>query len=86
MDPCGKLCRRDAELGRNTGDGAAAEAIAAARKAVVVLMLMVLRGFSGVVGVPVRTRVGVSGAQLKRGMGVAVRQGDKQQHDQASDE
>jgi hypothetical protein len=49
-------------------------------------MVRVLRGFSVVVGVPLRTGLGVSGAQMKRGMGIAVREREEQQHNQAARE
>ena len=65
---------------------ATAQAVAAARKCFVVLMLMVRRCFAAVVGVLFGARLGVSGGQMKRGMGIAARKCERQQHDQAAQE
>jgi hypothetical protein len=64
MDLRGELCRSDAELRRETGARAAAQAVAAARKSMVVLILVVWRGFLAAVGVLFRERLGVSTAQM----------------------
>jgi hypothetical protein len=42
MDLRRELCRRDAELGRKIDGRAAAQTVAAARKSLVVLMLMLM--------------------------------------------
>jgi hypothetical protein len=86
MDFRRKFCRRDAELGREIVHGTAAEAIAAARKSLVVLMLMVRRGISAVVGVLFGARFGVRGIQMKRSMGIAARERERQQDHQAAQE
>jgi hypothetical protein len=52
--------RRDAGIGRKINGRAAAEAVAAARKAIVVPMLVMRRGFSAVVRVLLRARLAVS--------------------------
>ena len=84
MDLRRELCRSHAELGRKIDCGAAAQAVAAARKTLVVLMLMMRQRFSGVVGVLFRARFGVSGTQMKRGLSIAARKRERQQHDQAA--
>jgi len=53
--------RRDAGIGRKINGRAAAETVAAARKAIVVPMLVMRRGFSAVGRVLLRTRLAVSG-------------------------
>jgi len=66
---------RDAERGGNVDRRAAAEAVAAAGKPVVMAMLME------------RCPAVVVGAvEMKRGMGVAADEGQRQQHDQAAQE
>src|SRR5262249_44224530 len=52
----------------------------------VVPMLMVRRCFSAVVCVLFRARLGMSGGQMKRGMGITARKGERQQDDQATQE
>ena len=64
MDMPGKLCRGDAEIGRDIGGGGAAEAVAAAREAFVMLLLVMVRRLSAVVGVLLRAGFGVSGAHM----------------------
>jgi hypothetical protein len=86
MDLRRELRRSGVGLGCNVGCRVAAEAVAAARKALVVLVVMVRRGFSVVVGVPLRAGLGVRGRQMKRGMRVAVRKRERQQYDQAAEE
>jgi hypothetical protein len=86
MDLRRELCRSDAELGREIGGGGAAQAITTARKALVVLMLVMRQCLSGVMRVIFRAGLGVSGTQVKRSMGVAARKRERQQHDQAAQE
>jgi len=78
----------DAELGWKIGGGGAAQAVAAARKRLAALMLVMLgvgRGFSGVVGVLFRTGLRVSATQMQRSVGIAANKSQRQQDDQASD-
>ena len=86
MDLRGEFGRRDVELGRKIDGRAAAEAVAAARKSLVVPMLMMRQVFSAVMCVLFRARLGLSGAQMKRGMGIAACKRERQQHDQAAQE
>ena len=51
---------------------------------VFLMMLMLGFGFPPVVGVLLRARLGVSGIQMQRGMGIAARKHERQQHDQAA--
>jgi len=81
-----KFGRRDARIRRKINGRAAAEAIAAARKAIVVPVLMMRRGFSAVVIVLLRAGLAVSGVQVKRSMGVAACERERQQHDEAAQE
>jgi hypothetical protein len=69
---------RDTENWRNIHGRAAAEAVAAARKPVVMAMLME-RCLSVVVGMLLRARLVVSPVQMQRGMGVAGDESDRQQ-------
>ena len=78
MDPRRQIGRRDAEDATKIYDRAAAEAVATARKSVVVLMLME-RCLSVMVGMLLGTRLVVSIVQMKRGMGVAADESDRQQ-------
>jgi hypothetical protein len=75
--------RRDTEDWRNINGRAAAEAVAAARKSVVMAMLMERR-FSVMVGMLFGAGLVVSAAQMKRGMGVAADESERQQQDQAA--
>ena len=70
--------RRDTEDWRNIHGRAAAEAVAAARKSVVMAMLMERR-FAMVVGMLLRARLVVSVVQMKRSMGVAADKSERQQ-------
>src|SRR5262249_27580775 len=85
MDPCPQIGRRDSERRSNINGRAAAEAVAAARKSMVMAMLMERR-FSVVVGMPLEAGLVVSAVQMKRSMGVAADQSDRQQQDQAAQE
>jgi hypothetical protein len=85
MDPCRQMSRRDAEYWSKIRGGAASEAVAAARKSMVMVMLMERR-LSRVVGMPLGARLVVSTVQMKRGMGVAADQSERQQQDQAAEE
>ena len=76
---------RDAERGGNVDRRAAAEAVAAAGKPVVMAMLME-RCPAVVVGMLLRAGLVVSAVEMKRGMGVAADEGQRQQHDQAAQE
>ena len=78
MDPRRQIGRRDAEDATKIYDRAAAEAVATARKSVVALMLME-RCLSVMVGMLLGTRLVVSIVQMKRGMGVAADESDRQQ-------
>jgi len=73
-----KFGRRDARIRRKINGRAAAEAIAAARKAIVVPVLVMRRGFSAVVRVLFGARLAVSGVQVKRSMGVAACKRERQ--------
>jgi len=86
MDLRRKFGRRDAGIGRNIDGRAAAEAVAAAGKSLVVLMLMMRYAFSAVVRVLFRARLSVSGNQMKCGMGIAADESERQQHDEAAQE
>ena len=85
MDPCREIGRRDTEDWRNIHGRAAAEAVAAARKSVVMTMLIEWR-FSVMVGMLLRTGLVVSTVQMKRSMGVAADESERQQQDQAAQE
>jgi hypothetical protein len=80
-----QIGRRDTERGSNINGRAAAEAVAAGRKAVVMAMLMERR-FSVMVGMLLGAGLVVSAVQMKRGMGVAADESDRQQQDQATQE
>ena len=78
MYPCRQIGRRDSERGSNINGRAAAEAVAAARKSVVMAVLM--EGcLSVVVGMLFRAWLVVSIVQMKRGIGVAAGESDRQQ-------
>jgi hypothetical protein len=78
MGPRRQIGRRDTENWRNIHGRAAAEAVAAARKSVVMTMLMERR-FSMMVGVLLGAGLVVSAVQMKRSMGVAADESDRQQ-------
>jgi hypothetical protein len=75
--------RRDIERASKIGSGATAEAIAAARKSVVVPILTEWR-LSMVVGMLLRAGLVVSVVQMKRSMGVAADESERQEKDQAA--
>ena len=85
MDLRPQLCRSDGELGRKKGCGSAAQAVTAARRSVIVPMLVMRRGCSDVVDVLFRTGIQVSGNQMQRSVSIAVGERQRQQQDQASD-
>ena len=85
MDPRRQIGRRDAEDATKIYGRAAAEAVATARKSVVVLMLME-RCLSVMVGMLLRAGLVVSTVQVKRSMGVAVDESKRHQQDQAAQE
>jgi len=85
MDPRREIGRRDTEDWRNIHGGAAAEAVAAARKSVVMAVLM-KRCFSVVVRMLLRAGLVMSTVQMKRGVGVAADESERQQQDQAAQE
>ena len=79
MDLRRKFGRRDAGIGRNIDGQAAAEAVAAAGKSLVMPMLMLRFGFPVMVGVLLGTRRAVSDVQMKRSVGVAAGESERQQ-------
>jgi len=81
MDLRRVIRQNDGKLRRETSAKGAAQAVAAARKSMVVLILVVWRGFPAVVGVLFRDRLGVSTAQIQRGRGVAADESEGQQQD-----
>ena len=83
MDP--QIGRCDTEDWRYIHSRGAAEAVAAARKAVVMPMLMKLC-LSVMAGMFPGTGLVVSVVQMKRGMSVAADESDRQQQDQATQE
>ena len=85
MGPRRQIGRRDPERGSKVDGGAAAEAVAAARKPVVMAMLMERR-FTVVVGMLLGAGLVVSPVQMKRSMGVAADESERQQQDQAAQE
>ena len=78
MDPRRQIDRRDTERGSNIDGRAAAEAVAAARKSVVMTMLMERR-FCVMAGMLLAAGLVVSTVQMKRGMGIAADESDRQQ-------
>jgi hypothetical protein len=78
MDPRRQLSRRDAEDRCDIHGRTAAEAVAAARKSVVMAMLME-RCLPVVVGVLFGAGLVVSVIHMKRGMGVAADESERQQ-------
>ena len=78
MYPCRQIGRRDSERGSNINGRAAAEAVTAARKSVVMAMLM-KRRFTVVMGMLFGAGLVVSTVQMKRGIGVAAGESDRQQ-------
>jgi hypothetical protein len=84
MGPRRHIGRRDTEDWRNIHGRAAAEAVAAAGKPVVMAMLMERR-FTVMVGM-FRAGLVVSAFQMKRSMGVAADKSNRQQQDQAAQE
>ena len=85
MRPRRQIGRRDTENWRNIHGRAATEAVAAARKSVVMAMLMERR-LSVMVGVLFGARLVMSGVQMKRSMGVAAYESERHQQDQAAQE
>jgi hypothetical protein len=85
MDLRRQLSRRDAEDRCNIHGRTAAKAVAAARKSVVMAMLLERR-LPVVVGMLLRTGLVVSRVEMKRGMGVAADESERQQQDQAAQE
>ena len=79
LDMRRQIGRRDTEDWRNIHGRAAAEAVAAAHKAVVMTMLMERRFSVVVVGMLLGTGLVVSAVQMKRSMGVATDESDRQQ-------
>jgi hypothetical protein len=77
-DPRRQIGGRDPEHGSKIDGGAAAEAVAAARKSVVVVVLME-RCLSVMVGMLLGAGLVLSIVQMKRGMGVAADQSERQQ-------
>ena len=77
-----ELGQRDVGIGRKIDGRAAAEAVAAAGKSLVVRMLVERLCASALM--IFRARPAVSGIQMKRSMSVAARKCERQQHDQAA--
>ena len=80
-----QIGRRDTEDWCNIHGRAAAEAVAAARKSVVMAMLME-RHFTVMVGMLLGAGLVVSAVQMKRSVGIAADESDRQQQDQAAQE
>ena len=80
-----EIGRRETEDWCNIHGRAATEAVAAARKSVVMAMLMERR-LSVMVGVLFGARLVMSGVQMKRSMGVAAYESERHQQDQAAQE
>ena len=78
MGPRRQIGRRDTEDWCNIHGRAATEAVAAARKSVVMAMLMERR-YTVVVGTLLGAGLVVSIVQMKRGIGVAAGESDRQQ-------
>jgi len=78
MDLQGELDSSGPEAGWDLGIGTAAQAVATARKAVVWLTLVIGWRVAMVMRVPLRAGHGVGGAQMKRRMGVTVRERKRQ--------
>ena len=85
MDPRRQLSRRESERGSKIHGRAAAEAVTAARKSLLMSMLMERR-LSVMVGVLFGARLVMSGVQMKRSMGVAAYESERHQQDQAAQE
>ena len=85
IDPRRQIGRRDTERGREIHGRTAAEAVAAARQRVVMPML-IRRCFPVVVDMLFGTGLVVSAVEMKRGMGVAAHESERQQQDQAAEE
>ena len=85
MGPRRQIGRCDSERGSKVDGGAAAEAVAAARKPVVMAMLM-KRGLLEMVGLLLSAGLVMSTVQMKRGVGVAADESERQQQDQAAQE
>ena len=85
MDPPRQMGGRDTERWSKIGGSAAAEAIATAGQPVIMAMLRERR-FPVMVGMLLGAGLVVSVIQMKRGMGVAADESDRQQQDQAAQE
>jgi hypothetical protein len=85
MHPRRQIGRRDTERGGKMHGRAAAEAVAAARKPVVMAMLMG-RCFPVMVSMLFGAGLVVRAAQMKRGMGVTADESERQQQNQAAQE
>ena len=85
MDLRRQIGRRDSEDGSDINGRAAAEAVAAACKSVVMPMLLERRLFA-VVGMLLRAGLAVSIVEMKRSVGVAADESERQQQDQATQE
>jgi hypothetical protein len=85
MDPCRQIGRRDTKCGSEIHGRATAEAVTAARK-IVVMAVLLERRLPVVVDMLLRTGLVVSAVQMKRGMGVAADKSKRQQQNQAAQE
>jgi hypothetical protein len=81
-----QIGRRHGERRRKINGGGAAEAIAAAGESLIVPVLVLSFVFALMVGVLLGAWRRMNGVQMKRGMGIAARQRERQQHDQAAQE
>ena len=85
MGPRRQIGRRDPERGSKIDGGAAAEAVAAACQPVLMAMLMERR-FPVVVGMLLGAGLVVSAVQMKRSMGIAADESERQQQNQVAQE
>jgi len=85
MDPRRQIGQRDTQDGTKIDGRAAAEAVATARKSVVMTML-IERYLPVMPGMLLRAGLVVSVVQMKRSMGVAADESQRQQQDQAAQE
>ena len=83
MDPCRQIGRRDSENGSDVHGRTAAEAVTAAGKLVVMVMLM-KRRLSVMVGMLFGAGLVLRVIQMKRSVGVAAAESEREQEDQAA--
>jgi len=85
MDLRRQIGRRDSEDGSDINGRAAAEAVAAACKSVVMPMLLERRLFA-VVGMLLRAGLAVSIVEMKRSVGVAADESERQEQNEPAQE